>query len=288
MAYPTVSGPYGLLPQNLIGGQVFAGSTRMIPIASGYGTGLYYGDVVQIGAGSGVNAGAVIQSTMTYNTTSAVAGTVGIFLGCEYTPGSTLTTVGSGPIYGKTRAQYWPASTTANDAQAYVLDDPDVVMKAVVVANNGTTSSTTQLNLGPAWVGSNLFLVRNAGSNTTGNSAFALCAGSSDVRTASTAPFRVVGIVPETAVSLSQTATTATSTAMTLSAANSNIVVGMNVYGSGIPTGTYVSAVSGTSVTLSQASTSSVTGGSFTFVGSPEVLVKWNFGYHGYYNATGV
>jgi hypothetical protein len=260
----------------------------MIPIASGYGTGLYYGDVVQIGAGSGVNAGAVIQSTMTYNTTSAVAGTVGIFLGCEYTPGSTLTTVGSGPIYGKTRAQYWPATTTANDAQAYVLDDPDVVMKAVVVANNGTTSSTTQINPGPAWVGSNLFLVRNAGSNTTGNSAFALCAGSSDVRTASTAPFRIVGIVPETAVSLSQTATTATSTAMTLSAANSNIVVGMNVYGSGIPTGTYVSAVSGTSVTLSQASTSTVTGGSFTFVGSPEVLVKWNFGYHGYYNATGV
>lgn len=288
MAYPIVNGPYGLLPQNLIGGQVFAGSTRMVPIASGYGTGLYYGDVVQIGAGSGVNAGAVIQSSMTFSTTSPVAGTVGIFLGCEYTPGSTLTTVGSGPIYGKTRAQYWPASTTANDAQAYVLDDPDVVMKAVVVANNGTTSSTTQLNLGPAWVGSNLFLVRNAGSNTTGNSAFALCAGSSDVRTASTAPFRIVGIVSETAVSLSQTATTATSTAMTLSAANSNIVVGMNVYGSGIPTGTYVSAVSGTSVTLSQASTSTVTGGSFTFVGSPEVLVKWNFGYHGYYNATGV
>ena len=83
MAYPIVNGPYGLLPQNLIGGQVFAGSTRMVPIASGYGTGLYYGDVVQIGAGSGVNAGAVIQSTMTYNTTSAVAGTVGIFLGCS-------------------------------------------------------------------------------------------------------------------------------------------------------------------------------------------------------------
>lgn len=287
MAYPIVNGPYGLLPQNLIGGQVFAGSTRMIPIASGYSTGLYYGDVVQFGTTG--NAGAIIQSTMTYNTTSAVAGTAGIFLGCEYTPGSTLTVAGSGPIYGKTRAQYWPASTVAIDAQAYVLDDPDVVMKAVVVANNGTTSSTTQVNLGPAWVGSNLFLVRNAGSATTGNSAFALCAGSSDARTASTAPFRIVGIVQESIVTVSQTATTATSSTMTLSAANSSIVVGMNVYGSGVPTGTYVSAISGTSVTLSQATTTTIsTAVSFTFVGSPEVLVKWNFGYHGYYNATGV
>lgn len=286
MPYPTVSGPYGLLPQNLIGGQVFAGSTRMIPIASGYSTGLYYGDVVQFGTTT--NTGSIIQSTITYNTTSPVAGTAGIFLGCEYTPGSTLTAVGTGPIYGKTRSQYWPASTTAIDAQAYVLDDPDVVMKAVVVANNGTASSTSQINLGNAWVGSNLFLVRNAGSAVTGNSAFALCAGASDARTASTAPFRVVGIVPESSVVVSQNANTATSTAMTLTSANSYITAGMNVYGSGIPTGTYVSAVSGTSVTLSQAATSSLAGAAFTFVGSPEVLVKWNFGYHGYYNATGV
>ena len=30
MAYPTVSAPYGLKPINLIGGQVFAGTTRQI------------------------------------------------------------------------------------------------------------------------------------------------------------------------------------------------------------------------------------------------------------------
>ena len=35
MAYPTVSAPYGLKPVNLIGGQVFAGSTRNIPIQYG-------------------------------------------------------------------------------------------------------------------------------------------------------------------------------------------------------------------------------------------------------------
>ena len=47
MAYPTVSAPYGLKPINLIGGQVFAGSTRMMQIASGYATNIFYGDLVQ-------------------------------------------------------------------------------------------------------------------------------------------------------------------------------------------------------------------------------------------------
>jgi hypothetical protein len=41
MAYPTVDKPYGLKPVNLIGGQVFAGATRQMEIAttaSGYAT----------------------------------------------------------------------------------------------------------------------------------------------------------------------------------------------------------------------------------------------------------
>ena len=48
MAYPTVSGPYGLEPINLVGGQVFAGQTRLIPIASGSTTAIYYGDIVKL------------------------------------------------------------------------------------------------------------------------------------------------------------------------------------------------------------------------------------------------
>ena len=43
MAYPTVDAPYGLKPVNLVGGTPFAGATRMIPIASGYGTGIFCG-----------------------------------------------------------------------------------------------------------------------------------------------------------------------------------------------------------------------------------------------------
>ena len=38
MAFPTVSGPYGLRPLNLVGGTPFAGATRHMPIASGYAT----------------------------------------------------------------------------------------------------------------------------------------------------------------------------------------------------------------------------------------------------------
>jgi hypothetical protein len=34
MAYPTVDKPYGLKPINLIGGQVFAGATRQMEIAT--------------------------------------------------------------------------------------------------------------------------------------------------------------------------------------------------------------------------------------------------------------
>ena len=104
MAYPTVSGPYGLKPVNLIGGRVFAGSTRMFPIVNGYSTSLFNGDVVALGTSA--NIGALVSSTLAYNGASAVNGTIGVFAGCEYS------TTG-GPIYGKNRYQFWQASTTA-------------------------------------------------------------------------------------------------------------------------------------------------------------------------------
>ena len=42
MAYPQVAAPYGLKPINLIGGQVFSGSTRSLPIQYGYATDIGY------------------------------------------------------------------------------------------------------------------------------------------------------------------------------------------------------------------------------------------------------
>ena len=79
MAYPVVDGPYGLIPQNLIGGQAYAGSTRMIPIASGYATSLYFGDPVKF-----TSDGTLITSGIGATTAAAeTGGTLGIFVGCE-------------------------------------------------------------------------------------------------------------------------------------------------------------------------------------------------------------
>ena len=289
MAYPTVSAPYGLKPVNLIGGRVFAGSTRMFPIVNGYSTSMFNGDVVQIGTGA--NIGAVIASALTYNASSAVAGTIGVFVGAEYS------TTG-GPIYGKNRYQFWNASTSAPDAIGYVVDDPQAVFQAaVVVSPAGTGGSTTIAYVNPAYVGSNAYYIGaaagNTGSTTTGDSLAGVAVSATattGVPLTTSAPFRIVGVVQESKVTVAANATSS-STTITLSAANSAIVPGMAVSGPGITAGsnTYVTAVSGTAVTINTAvSSAQATAAQFSFTGYPEVLVAWNFGYHSYFNATGV
>lgn len=57
----------------------------------------------------------------------------------------------------------------------------------------------------------------------------------------------------------------AASTSVTLTAANAGITVGQIVYGSGIPANTFVSAISGTALTLSQPATISTTGATLGF-----------------------
>lgn len=289
MAYPTVSAPYGLKPVNLIGGRVYAGSTRMFPIVNGYSTSLFNGDVVQIGTGA--NIGNLVASTLAYNGSSAVAGTIGIFVGAEYS------TTG-GPIYGKNRYQFWNASTSAPDAIGYVVDDPQAVFQTAVVANPaGTGGSTTIQYINPAFVGSNAYYIGsaagNTGSTTTGDSLAGIAvSASATVSTpiVSSAPFRIVQLVTASAVTVAANATSA-STTITLSAANSGIQPGMQVNGPGINPGsnTYVTAVSGTTVTINTAvTTAQATATQFSFTGYPEALVTWNFGYHSYFNATGV
>lgn len=283
MAYPTVNGPYGLLPVNLIGGQSFVGSTRMIPIASGYATSLYYGDPVKF-----TNDGTLITSGLAYNTAAAeTGGTLGIFLGCEYTPAG-------GPLYGKQRFQKWTASTVASDAVAYVLDDYDAIMKAAVVAY--ATGASTTIGCAPAAaLGTNLTSVATATANNgalanfSGNSNVGLMLASGNVRRTTTSPFRIVGLVPETRLLVAATAgTTNANTAVTLAVANDDIKTGMLVTGTGIAAGTYVAAVSGTSVTLSANATATNAAVTLTFDGYQEVLVKWNFGYHAYQTAVAI
>jgi hypothetical protein len=176
MAYPSVSAPYGLRPINLIGGQVFAGSTRLIPIASGSGTAIFYGDVVV------VNSGGTLTKVSATNTGVSV---VGVFLGCQYTNPTTKQLL---------QTQYYPGGVVASDIKAYVLDDPDALFKVATVSSGTTIGFLTQ-----AAVGQNVAYVPNAasGSTTTGDSAAAVLA-TADTETA--LPFKVVDVVPETAI----------------------------------------------------------------------------------------
>jgi hypothetical protein len=263
MTYPTVDKPYGLRPINLIGAQQFAGSTRMFPIRSGYAANLFYGDLVKLDTD-----GTVIKEGAT-DATSATAGIVGVFLGCQFTSPVTKQVVNS---------QYWPTGTVTGDAIAYVCDDPDTVFKAAV-CNTGTTIAY----VGQWAVGKNAGLLQNAGSVNTGNSAVAV-GGAAPAATAKI--MRIMGIVPESAITASAVGSTSgSSTTVTLAAATT-LYPYMSVSGTGVAQGNYIASVTN-STTIVLAVAVDLTSINLTFTGSPEVLVKFNQGWHSYYNSTG-
>ena len=168
MAYPTVSAPYGFQPINRIGGNPYAGSTRLVPIDSGA---MYDGDLVELLASGKCKV--VADGT-------AAPQTLGVCVGVQYTNSSGQTV----------QAQYAPASGVTN-AVAYVVDDPTALFKVAVVS-----SGTTMGSLGRTAVGQNTSVVLNAGSATTGNSAQAI---DDTTATTNTLPIRIVDVVPETA-----------------------------------------------------------------------------------------
>ena len=172
MAYPTVSAPYGLIPVNLIGGQVFAGSTRQFPIASGYNTAIGFGDVVKLASG-----------TLVKDTGTTTATPVGVFMGVSFTSPVTKQKVFS---------QQWPAGTVAADAQAVVCDDPDVLFKVALVSGTTVIAGYAYASL----VGLNAALVQNAVNTTTGDSKVAVLGSSA--ATTNTLPVRIVDVVRET------------------------------------------------------------------------------------------
>lgn len=169
MAYPTVSAPYGLLAVNRIDGMPYAGAIRQIPVASGYATAIFYGDTVKI------SNGYIVADTGTNNATPC-----GVLVGCAYTNSS------GQPVEG----QYYPASSS--NAVAYVIDDPMAAFKVAVVSGTTVVAGVSR-----DVVGSNMALVQNTGSTTTGDSAIAVLSTSSS--TTNTLPVRVIDVVPETA-----------------------------------------------------------------------------------------
>lgn len=272
MAYPIVSAPYGYKPVNLIGGQVYAGSTRNMPIQYNSTNPIYFGDLVYL------NAGYADLITYPLNTTSGHL-TVGVFMGCYYTNPTTKQRLYS---------QYYPGAVLAGDITAIVADDPDIVIQCAVTttASSGVIGSASSL-----LVGSNIVGTTTTGSASTGNGTGAVVAASA--AGASTAGFRVLSLVPDTQISTSATYVSGTGT-------TSLVVSGLTV-GQYIPVGTDVYNLVGgqlqfTGSVTSAASTVTTTGsttltvvastatvaGTVALVQTPEVLVKINFGTHRY------
>jgi len=172
----STASPYGLKAVNHIGGTPYAGSTRLLPIASGYATNIFNGSIVSI-----VAAGTVEIVVTTGNGGAGAAGafpagTIGVFVGCTY----------SDPVTGNlTFSQYWPSGTVASDAQAYIVDDPDVVFMAQADA------AVTAVDLGQ---NTHLAAIQatDTGSTTTGNSTSAVTA---TTNTTAAFAFRIVDFV---------------------------------------------------------------------------------------------
>ena len=178
MAYPTINGPYGLRPINLIGGQVYAGATRQRQIEPTYATNIFYGDFVKNVVGGYVE----LDNGTTANTP------VGVFLGCTY-----VSAVTKQPV----QSQYYPASVSVQP-NTYILatvsDDPDLLFQ-VAVCSSGVVMATVTQNA----IGTNMSILATAGNTATGNSNFSVL--STSPAATNTFPVRVIDVIPETAPS---------------------------------------------------------------------------------------
>jgi hypothetical protein len=124
----------------------------------------------------------------------------------------------------------------------------------------------------------------------------ALLAPTDTPATTDALPIRVLGVVPETAVSLGTATFTSISTAtVTCSALPFALPVGTDVgslasNGQYIPSGSFVdtaAAAGATSFVLNQAPlVAFASSATLVFTQFPELLVKLNFGQHEYYAAT--
>jgi hypothetical protein len=163
---PAYTRPNGLEPVQRLDGLPYAGATRDVPIASGFGTALRPGDIVRIASGT------IAKETGT--TAVTAGGALGIFLGVKYTD----------PVLGFTNRTNWTAGTVAADAFAIVADDPQLIFRAVYVSSGVTVAGQTYA----AVVGKNVALVQNT--TSTGRSDVAVTGAA----TTNTLPLRVVDV----------------------------------------------------------------------------------------------
>ena len=184
MAYPTVNKTYGFKPVNRLDGLPYAGAIRQIPVSPSYATAILNGDTVKVDTNGYIVAASTTNS----------GNIVGVLVGCSYI----------NSLSQPTFAQNYPAatSTSTNMALAFVVDDPSAVFRVcATVAGSTTPTAYTR-----AIVGSNVALVANVGSTTSGDSYYGI--DGSSANTTNTLPVRVVDVVPDTATGPATTAAT--------------------------------------------------------------------------------
>ena len=173
--------PYGLRPINLLGGQGYAGSTRLYAIPASYAVNIQYGDPVIItNTGSTRGYLARFNATTTATTVTSTGGGfgfVGVFVGCTYTD----------PTYGKVFRQNYTSGNTATDIQGYVVDDPDALFQ--IQADN--TLAQTAL-------GCNAALIQTVAGNSGANINSGVALQASSIATTATLPVRIVDFVNST------------------------------------------------------------------------------------------
>lgn len=172
----TTAAPYGLKPVGRVDGMPYAGAIRQIKIASAYGTNIFNGSIVAINSSGNL----VIVTNVGTAADPFPAGTIGVFVGCQYTDPSLGYLI---------QNQDWPTGTVASDAVGFVIDDPMVVFQAQADGSLAQTTLGNNINLAAAQSTS-------TGSTTTGNSTTALSASSAAATTG--IAFRIVGFVEST------------------------------------------------------------------------------------------
>ena len=173
MAYPTINSPYGFKAVNRVDGLPYAGATLQYPLTTG--TAIYNGDTVKLVAGGTISlSGATTSGTI-----------IGTFVGCQYVNSSGQTV----------QAQYYPGSGVTSPI-GYIVVDPTAAFK-VAVTTSGNTSVVTGANT--TIIGTNVATVYGAGSTTTGDSGSSVVLPANGAGNATTLPFRVVAVVPDTA-----------------------------------------------------------------------------------------
>ena len=175
----TTAAPYGLKPVKRADGMAYAGATSQYLIdPAGEATNLFNGQVVHIGADGYIALSTATGADGTTNalpTGTALTGSLGVFVGCEYVNDQGQPTF----------AQYYPSGTSNGGAiRAYVVDDPNVLFQ--VQADGAMDQSD---------IGANTFFAA-AQSTSTGNTATGNSTSAVDATTkTTTAAFRIVAAV---------------------------------------------------------------------------------------------